>query len=75
MKALLDAGADKESVVVDTTPLCLASENGRIEVVRLLLEAGADKDADHGTNYKRPSVKIPNRVHEGGEWHSLRGHA
>lgn len=44
---LLQAGADKEKVTRSDgwTPLHCAAWNGRSDVVRLLLEAGAQKDA------------------------------
>ena len=44
VRALLDAGADKDLAVDDETPLIIAAEQGHGAVVRALLDAGADKD-------------------------------
>lgn len=49
---LLEAGACKEQGLVTKhddclTPLAAACTNGHVSVVRMLLEAGADKDGPH----------------------------
>ena len=45
MKALLAAGADTDAAMADgTTPLHAAATMGHVEIVELLLAAGADKD-------------------------------
>ena len=50
VRALLDAGADKDLAAHDgATPLFIAADNGHDAVVRALLDAGAGKDlADNG---------------------------
>ena len=48
---LLDAGADRNlRDVCGETALMAASSEGHAEIVRLLLEAGADKDMKDGTS-------------------------
>ena len=44
VRALLDAGADKDLKVNGCTPLYFAATKGYDTVVRTLLDAGADKD-------------------------------
>ena len=47
MKYLIDKGADVNIIVDDyeSTPLHIASENGNVTMVKVLLEKGADKNA------------------------------
>jgi ankyrin repeat protein len=40
----------------DRTPLYFAAEDGRLEVVRLLLDKGAEKDVNATTNVRAPSA-------------------
>jgi hypothetical protein len=42
IKDLIAAGADVNRVIVDDSPLYRATKNGDLEVVKLLLRAGAD---------------------------------
>jgi ankyrin repeat protein len=48
MTKLLDAGADIETGFKDLTPLALACRDNRIRALSLLLERGADPNADLG---------------------------
>ena len=54
MKLLLEAGADVSSGGF-STPLVVAAQNGNLEVVRFLVEAGADiaKANDYGLTARR----------------------
>ena len=46
MYTLIEAGSDiEEKDANDCTPLYIAALNGRVAVVRLLLDLGADKEA------------------------------
>ena len=50
VKLLCDVGVDKENKdgYLGGTPLFAASENGHTEVVKILLEAGVEKDGASG---------------------------
>jgi ankyrin repeat protein len=50
VRLLVEAGARKDAVAEHdgSTPLCLAAELNRLDIVQFLLERGADKD--HATH-------------------------
>jgi uncharacterized protein len=52
VRLLADGGADVNAISADgTTALTLACEYQRVDVVRALLERGAEKLIDHRTSY------------------------
>ena len=50
VRFLCEAGADKDKVVGESTPLITASRGGHLDVVRFLCDAGADKDKEEDSN-------------------------